>query len=455
MPFASHKNHIARLGHQAGSLDGLPAVGYGDHFPHLLLIKACQHVVDDVLRLLKTRIIACDDDTVALLHGLLSHERTLALVAIAACPAHRDDFASPLQHAVDGIEHILKGVGRVGIIHNGRESRWRAERFETSADGFHRAESHKGFLLVFTKHDGGAIDGKQVAHVELANELHAHFPPVDVEIHAFKMTLNELRLEIGWLLHGISLYRGASVLHHHQAVLVIRIGDGKRIGRKTVEKEFLGPNVVFESFMIIKVVARDVGEDSAHKVQPSNAVLHNAVAAHLHECVFATSLYHASQQSVERDGVGRGVLSGHSLTVNVIAHGGQQSCLVPQVAKHLVEHSGDGGLSVRASHAHQAQFLRRVAVERGSHLPHRLLRVLHSHVSDSWFRCGWNLLAEHGYSTCGQSFADKVVPVSSSSAHSHKEVARPNKARIYLHTCNVLLAVALHLKDIELLHQFF
>ena len=70
---AGYEYDVALFGHHAGCAYGLAAVDDADDFLHLLLVKSCQHVVDDGLRVFKARVVACYYYAVALLYGFLCH----------------------------------------------------------------------------------------------------------------------------------------------------------------------------------------------------------------------------------------------------------------------------------------------------------------------------------------------------------------------------------------------
>ena len=112
---SSDEDYVTLLCHHAGSLDGFASVSDGYHLLHLLGVQSCHHVVDDVLRLLEAWIVAGDYDAVALTYSLLRHERTLALVAVAACSAYCDDVSLSVEHFMDGVEHVLQSIGSVGM----------------------------------------------------------------------------------------------------------------------------------------------------------------------------------------------------------------------------------------------------------------------------------------------------------------------------------------------------
>ena len=63
------------------------AVYDADYLLHLLGIESGKHVVDDVLWLFETWVVAGDDYLIALLYSLLCHQWTLALCH--GCHRHR------------------------------------------------------------------------------------------------------------------------------------------------------------------------------------------------------------------------------------------------------------------------------------------------------------------------------------------------------------------------------
>ena len=278
MPFAGNEDDIALLRHHGCRADGLLAINNRHHLLHLLRSEARQHVVDDVLRLFKTRIITGDDDAVALLHGLLRHERAFALVAIAAGTADRDDLSLSLQHLVNGTQHVLQRIGRMGIVHNGRKSLWRADGLQSSGHAVQRTHHHQHILGLLAKHNGSAIDSQQIADVELANELHAYLAAVDFQVHALEVALYQPRTEIGHRTGGIGLHRRFCVLHHEHSVLIVGIGDGEAAFGQHVEELLLGVAIVLHRLVVVQMVTRQVGEDTAGKLQSTDALLGDGVA---------------------------------------------------------------------------------------------------------------------------------------------------------------------------------
>ena len=125
MSLTSNEDYITFLCHHTGCTNGFPTIDDTDDLLHLLGIETGEHVIDDVLRLFEARIVRGNDDTVTLLHGFLSHQWTFTLVTVTACATDGDDLSFPVEYFVNGIEHILQGIGSVGIVDDGGISLWR------------------------------------------------------------------------------------------------------------------------------------------------------------------------------------------------------------------------------------------------------------------------------------------------------------------------------------------
>ena len=76
------------------------------------------------------------------------------------------------------------------------------------------------------------------------------------------------------------------------------------------------------------MIAGEVGEDAGGVVQSGDALLIDCMRAHLHKDVRTPGLSHASDQRVQRDGVGRRVVGGQCLLVDAVADGGDESHVV-------------------------------------------------------------------------------------------------------------------------------
>ena len=91
---ACHNNNIALLCKGACSPDSLLAVNNRYGLFLLLLALTGKHVIDDILRILVSWIVRCEYHSAAGLCCLGCHQRTLALVAVAAGTQNGDDVAT-------------------------------------------------------------------------------------------------------------------------------------------------------------------------------------------------------------------------------------------------------------------------------------------------------------------------------------------------------------------------
>ena len=209
----------------------------------------------------------------------------------------------------------------MGIVDDGRPTLGRMDGFQTSGNALQRAHHHKNVVGLLAQHACCAIDGEQVAHVELADELYAHLVAVDFKIHTFKMTLQNLGLIVGHALCAVGLHLCLGVLHHEHTVLVVGVNHSKSLTGQHVEEGFFCVAVVLERLVIVEMVACEVGEQSACKLQSADATLGYGMAGTLHEGIFAALLDHLGQQCIELDGIRCGVRGGDGLVFDVVADG--------------------------------------------------------------------------------------------------------------------------------------
>ena len=179
---------------------------------------------------------------------------------------------------MDRRQHVGQRVGRVGIVDDGRVAVGRLHRLQSATHAVEGRERHEDVLGSLAQHACGAIDRQQVAHIELTDKLHTHLMAVYVEVHASEVHLDDACAEVGHLSDGVGLHRGLGVLHHHHAVFVVGVGNGEgRLGQ-AVEERLLGVAVVLERLVVVEMVACEVGEDAAGKLQSADALLCDGVA---------------------------------------------------------------------------------------------------------------------------------------------------------------------------------
>ena len=88
--------------------------------------------------------------------------------------------------------------------------------------------------------------------------------------------------------------------------------------------------------MIIQMVAGQIREDAAGKLQTADALLGNGVGTDFHEGVLAAGIGHFTKQAVQGYRVRGGVFGRYGLVVDVIAYSGNQSDLVAEVAESII-----------------------------------------------------------------------------------------------------------------------
>ena len=179
---------------------------------------------------------------------------------------------------MDGLQHILKGIGRVGVVDDGGKALRRADGVEAPVDALQRTHRDENVLGLLAQHHGGTVDAEQVRDVEAPDELHAHLAAVNLEVHALEVALDDTGTEVGHLADAVGLHLRLRVLHHEQAVLVVGIGNGEGALRQLVEEHLLGVAVVLYGLVVVQMVAGQVGKESAGELQTADALLGNGVA---------------------------------------------------------------------------------------------------------------------------------------------------------------------------------
>ena len=148
---------------------------------------------------------------------------------------------------------------------------------------------------------------------------------------------------------------GFAVLGHDESVLIVLVGDGEGRGFEVVEEALLRIAVVIESLMVVDMIAREVGEECSVEVETGDALLGDGVRRDLHEGMGAARVDHAAKEAVEFDGVGRGMGGGDGFGLDIVDDRGEQSGLVTEGTRELIEKRGDGGLAVGAGDADEGE----------------------------------------------------------------------------------------------------
>ena len=114
MPFTGNQNDVVRGGAFDCVTDSSGAVGF-DVFGRG---NGRQDVVDDVLRIFQTRVIAGNHHFIGTLHGCRTHQWAFATVSIAAATKYAPQSRTLRFDFLQGGECFFQCVGRVGVIDN-------------------------------------------------------------------------------------------------------------------------------------------------------------------------------------------------------------------------------------------------------------------------------------------------------------------------------------------------
>ena len=87
------------------------------------------------------------------------------------------------------------------------------------------------------------------------------------------MALDDLGLEVGHGAGRVCLYICFAVLYHYHTVLVIGIGNCKGVLIQTIEEGLLRIAVVLEGFVVVQMIACQIGEHTTCKLQAANTLL--------------------------------------------------------------------------------------------------------------------------------------------------------------------------------------
>ena len=108
--------HVAGTGFGDSPGYGLASVGDSDCALELRVVESGTHIGQNSLGVFETGIIGSEHEYVGALGGGLCHERTFAVVAVAAGTAYGDYAAVFACHLANGVEHVDESVGGVGVV---------------------------------------------------------------------------------------------------------------------------------------------------------------------------------------------------------------------------------------------------------------------------------------------------------------------------------------------------
>ena len=224
----------------------------------------------------------------------------------------------------------------MGIVDDSGPTLGAVDGLETSVDGFEGAQYAQHVQFVKAQAQRRAVDTQQVGYVEPSHERNKDFFAVHREQHAVEAFFEDLRFVIGQRTGRVRMHGCLAVLRHDKAVLIIEVGHGKSRFLKPVEEMLLRIAVVIEGLMVVDMIAGEVGEQRAVKVQSGDALLGDCVRRDLHERIRTAGIHHAAEQAVQLDGIGRRMRCLYGFVLDIIDHGREQSRFVAKEAHEFV-----------------------------------------------------------------------------------------------------------------------
>ena len=253
------------------------------------------------------------------------------------------------------LDDIIDGIGGVGIVHDGGPALWAADGLEASVNGREGTQDTQDIEFVKTEVECGTVDTEEVGDIKASDEGHEDLFAVEVKEHAVEAFLEDLRTVVRQCAGGVSMDGSFAVLGHDETVAVVFVRHRKGCGFEVVEEALLRIAVVIEGLMVVDMIAREVGEECSVEVESCYALLGDGVRGDLHEGMGAARIDHAAKEAVEFDGVGRGMGGGDGFGLDIVDDRGEQSGLVTECTRELIEKRGDGGLAVGAGDADEGE----------------------------------------------------------------------------------------------------
>ena len=194
------------------------------------------------------------------------------------------------------------------------------------------------------------------------------------------------------------------------------------------------------------MVACEIREDASGEAQSGYAVLGCCMGGDLHEGVIAALLHHLGQQSVELQGVGRGVGGLYAALMDIVADGREQPGLIALEFGHFVEQGGGGGLAVGAGDAHKLQLLAGASVPFAGELAERHGAVGYLDICDAALKRRREFLAYDSSDMGRCHHRDIFMAVGGHAFDGDKHAVFLCPARIALQRCYVFVCLSYDLE---------
>jgi len=181
----------------------------------------------------------------------------------------------------------------------------------------------------------------------------------------------------------------------------------------------------------IQVLVRDVGDDGHVIFHSRHALLREAVRGRLDHGILHTGSGHLRQIGLHLGRIGRGGVktSGRFHAADGGSHRVDRANRVPRCRQDPCHQTRGRGLAVGPRHTDDLELAPRVAPQGGVQIRQSLPGIGHDHPGPPLQL--WQVALHHkGHGTRLKGRRDKAVPIDADARDRHKQVARPDLARV-------------------------
>ena len=422
MPLARDDDDVAVLCERDRSGDRAPPIRVD------LDVHPCslEHVLDDRERLLGARVVRGHDRDVRELGGDLSHERSLAAVAVAACAEDDDDAAGP--EAAGGAQHRRERVRGVRVVDDHRERLPFVDRLEPSGNAVHARDPLRDRVLVQVEEQPSRNRSENVLDVEGTAQARLDVDSGGAKAAAVRIEGEALGSDLGSVCEPERDERRAmSVLEVVGESPSPRIADVDRSrGRcRAGEESPLRVEVLVHRPVEVEMILTQVREHERVEADPVEPSEHRSVRARLHCSAAVTGVEHLAEEALQIDRLRRRERCRTSRAPDLPLDGAHEAGPPIRGREHRTEQERRRRLPVRSGHACELELLRRLTEEDVRRDGHRLTsrrneELWHVHVEQA--------LDHDGCRPTLDRLPREVVPVDALSPNAEEERTRRDAA---------------------------
>ena len=376
MPLAAEDDDVALFRLMERKTDGLaPVLDDGER--RSALQKCGEHIAQDGVRVFGAGIVAREDNEVRERRGDAAHAGSLCPVAVSPAAKERDD--APVGKAADRGENIFEPVGRVRIVNDDGERC--IKRYDLApplnADTFRQRFCRIGKRHAERLH--GAERRERVIERKAAGDADFRLLVVEVgasgEAHAVVFVAGTPADKV--IRHALPecnpLARKAGEQALRPRIVTVNAGDVT-----LVEKPRLRVAVGLHRAVVVKMILRQVRENTDAESDSFYPALHQRVGRNLHHGIGAARIDHLGEQALHGQRVGRCAVGRDGLVADqILIRADQADLCALRALQKLFDKIRRGRFAVCAGHADHGEFSRRSTIPYRRAKRKRFVRIRH------------------------------------------------------------------------------